>query len=84
MNAIPVPIAANGSSSRQIGVLGVISTDSQANATASVANPKPMIGRGWDRSTSLPTNGASTPVATAIGAVNNAAPVGLSPHTVCA
>ena len=65
-------------------MVGVISTDSHVNAIASIEKPKPMIGRGWDRSTILPTHGASTPVAIAIGAVSSADRVGDSPHTACA
>ena len=84
MNAMPTPMAMNGSTSRQIGVVGVISIDSQVSAIATVEKPKPTIGRGCARSTSLPTNGASTPVATAIGAVSSAALVEDSPHTAWA
>ena len=84
MNAMPTPIAVSGNTSRQIGVVGVISTDSQVSAIASTEKPKPMIGRGWDRSTILPTTGASTPVAIAIGAVSSAERVGDRPHTACA
>ena len=81
MNAIPMPIAINGSSNRQMGVLGLISKDSHSNATATTANPNPMMGRGCERSTIRPTNGASTPLATAIGPVSSAARVGVSPQT---
>ncbi len=81
MNAMPIPIAVSGNTNRQIGVVGVISIDSQVSPIAMTENPKPTIGRGWARSTILPTSGASTPVATAIGAVSRAAPVGVSPHT---
>ena len=84
MNAMPTPIAANGNTSRQIGVVGVISIDSHVNAIASTEKPNPITGRGWERSTIRPTNGASTPVATAIGAVSSAERVGESPHTACA
>ena len=73
-----------GSTSRQIGVVGVISIDSQVSAIANTEKPKPITGRGCDRSTILPTNGASTPVAIAIGAVSSAERVGDSPHTACA
>ena len=59
-----------GNISRQIGVVGVISIDSQVNAIASAEKPNPITGLGWLRSTILPTNGASTPVAIAIGAVS--------------
>ena len=51
---------------------------------ANTENPKPITGRGCDRSTILPTNGASTPVAIAIGAVSSADRVGDRPHTACA
>jgi hypothetical protein len=84
MNAMPTPIAHSGIVSRQIGVSGFISKESHNNPIASVENPNPMIGRGCERSTSRPTNGASTPMATAIGAVSNAARVGVSPYTDCA
>ena len=83
MNAIPTPIAANGNTSRQIGVVGVISNDSHVNEIASTENPKPTIGRGRDRSTMCPTNGASTPVATAVGAITNADFVSDNPQTDC-
>ena len=65
-------------------MVGVISIDSHVNAIASVEKPKPTTGRGWDRSTILPTTGASTPVAIAIGAISSADRVGDSPHTACA
>ena len=84
MNAMPMPIAVSGSTRRQIGVVGVISMDSHVIAIASTEKPKPITGRGCDRSTILPTNGASTPVAIAIGAVSSADRVGDSPHTACA
>ena len=72
MNAIPTPMTPSGTASRQMGVLGDISTDSHSSEMASVEKPKPMMGRGWERSTIRPTNGASTPLATAIGAVSSA------------
>ena len=81
MKAIATPTAVSDNARRQIGVVGVISNDNHVSPTANSANPKPTTGRGCDRSTSLPTNGASTPVATAIGAVSNAACVGESPQT---
>ncbi len=84
MNAMPTPIAVSGRTRRQIGVVGVISIDSHVSAIAITEKPNPTIGRGWERSTILPTNGASTPVATAIGAVSSAARVGDSPHTAWA
>ena len=84
MKAIPTPMIASGSVTRQIGVLGVISIDSHSRATARMENPDPMIGRGCARSTIRPTNGASTPLATAIGAVSIAARVGVRAHTACA
>ena len=67
-----------------IGVVGVISMDSHVIAIASTENPKPITGRGCERSTIFPTNGASTPVAIAIGAVSSADRVGDNPHTACA
>ena len=72
MNAMPTPIAVSGNTSRQIGVVGVISIDSHVSAIASIEKPNPTIGRGWVRSTIWPTNGASTPEAIAIGAVSSA------------
>src|ERR1700756_3632659 len=72
MNAMPTPIAANGSTSRQIGVTGVISNDNHVNEIASTAKPKPTTGRGWERSTMPPTTRASRPVATAVGAITSA------------
>lgn len=84
MNAIPTPIAANGSTSRQTGVSGVISIDSQVSAIASTEKPKPTTARGCARSTIFPTTGASTPVAIAIGAVSRAERVGDIPHTAWA
>lgn len=84
MNAMPTPIAVSGNTSRQIAVVGVISIDSQVNATASTEKPNPMIGRGWVLSTMRPTNGASTPLATAIGATSRAERVGVRPHTTWA
>ena len=84
MNAMPTPIAAIGNTRRQIGVAGVISIESQVSEIASTEKPKPTIGRGWDRSTILPTNGASTPLAIAIGAISSADRVGDSPQTACA
>ena len=83
-NAIPTPMATNGNTSRQIGVSGAISKESQVSAIASTEKPKPRTGRGWYRSTILPTNGASTPLAIAIGAISRAERVGDSPHTACA
>ena len=47
MNAMPTPIAPNGSISRQVGVPGCISIDSHSSEIASIENPNPMIGRGW-------------------------------------
>ena len=84
MNAEPIPIAVTGSTRRQIGVVGVISMDSHVIAIASTENPKPITGRGCERSTIFPTNGASTPVAIAIGAVSSADRVGDNPHTAWA
>ena len=84
MNAMPIPTRVNGSNSRQIGVVGVISIDSHVKAIANAENPNPTIGRGCARSTSLPTNGANTPVDTAIGAVSSADRVGDNPQTACA
>ena len=84
MNAMPTPIAVSGNSSRQIGVVGVISNDSHVSATARVEKPKPISGRGWVRSMIRPTSGASTPLAMAIGAVSSADRVGVSPATACA
>jgi hypothetical protein len=84
MNAIPMPMTVNGSTNRQIGVSGCISIDSQVSAIARPEKPAPTIGPGWVRSTRRPTNGASTPDATAIGAVSSAACVGVIPHTACA
>jgi hypothetical protein len=46
MNAIPTPSAANGNTSRQIGVDGVISIESQVSAIASTEKPKPTTGAG--------------------------------------
>ena len=77
-------MAVSGSTSRQIGVVGVISIDSQVSPIAITEKPNPTTGRGCARSTILPTNGASTPVATAIGAVSRAERVGDSPQTACA
>ena len=84
MNAIPTPSAMNGSTSRQTGVVGVISTDSQVNPIARVANPNPTTGTGCERSMIRPTHGASRPLVSAIGAVSTAEPVGLRPITCCA
>src|SRR5690606_5845692 len=84
MNAMPTPTATKGSTSRQIGVVGAISTASQVRPTATTENPKPTTGVGWDRSTIRPAIGASTPPATAIGAISSAEPVGDNPHTACA
>src|SRR5215217_5210441 len=84
MNAMPTPVAVSGNTIRQIGVVAVISTDNQVSATANSEKPKPMIGRGWWRSTILPTHGASTPVAIAIGAVRSAERVGERPHSAWA
>src|ERR1700722_5625985 len=82
-NAIPTPTAVNGNTKRQIGVSGAISNDSHVKAIASTEKPKPSTGRGWYRSTILPTSGANTPLATAIGAISSAERVGDSPHTAC-
>src|ERR1700744_996813 len=46
-NALPTPTTKNGSTSRQIGVSGVISNDNQVNPIASMEKPKPSTGRGW-------------------------------------
>ena len=51
---------------------GVVETALISNLIASNENPNPMIGVGCRRSTMRPTNGASTPEATAIGAVSSA------------
>src|SRR5271166_5169061 len=83
-NAIPTPTAKNGSASRQIGVYGDISKESQVSAVASTEKPRPSTGRGWYLSTIRPTNGANTPLATAIGAINRAERVGDNPQTACA
>src|SRR5271157_2245521 len=83
-NAIPTPTAKNGSASRQIGVSGDISKESQVSAVASTEKPRPSTGRGWYLSTIRPTNGANTPLATAIGAINRAERVGDNPQTACA
>ena len=84
MNAMPTPIRMSGNTRRQIGVTGVISTDNHVNAIATAENPNPTMGLGWVRSTSLPTKGANTPDAIAMGAINSAERVGDSPHTACA
>ena len=84
MNAMPIPITRNGRTSRKIGVSDVISIESQVSPIASAENPKPMIDRGWARSTMRPTTGANTPPAMAIGAVSSADSVGVSPHTAWA
>ncbi len=84
MNAMPTPIRICGSTSRQIGVVGVISIDSQVRPMAMAEKPKPMTGIGWVRSTIRPTSGASTPLAIAVGAVSRADRIGDSPHTDCA
>ena len=84
MNAMPTPISVSGTTSRQMGVVGVMSTASQVSPMASTENPNPITGRGCARSTILPTIGASTPVATAIGAVSSAARVGVRPQTAWA
>ena len=84
MNAIPTPRNRNGSNSRQIGVAGAIAQDSHVTPIASTENPNPITALGWARSTILPTNGASAPDITAIGAVSNAERVGVSPLTTCA
>jgi hypothetical protein len=67
-----------------MGVVGVISPDSQVSAIANTENPKPITGRGCDRSTILPTSGANDPDITAIGAVSSAERVGVSPQTAWA
>ena len=59
-NAIPTPIAPNASASRQIGVPGAISKDSQVIPIASIEKPKPSTGSGGNRSMIMPTNGASS------------------------
>ncbi len=61
MNAMPMPVTVNGSTTRQIAVVGVISIDSHVNEIATNEKPKPITGRGCDLSTIRPTNGASTP-----------------------
>src|SRR5262249_57556952 len=45
INPVPTPLAANGNTSRQIGVVGVISNNNHVNEIASTAKPKPTIGR---------------------------------------
>ena len=84
MNAIATPSTKNGSTSCQIAVDGVITIESQVRPIASAEKPNPTTGRGWARSTILPTNGASTPLVIAIGAVSSAERVGDNPHTACA
>jgi hypothetical protein len=83
-NAIETPITMNGNTSRQIGVPGAISIDSHVSPMASTEKPNPSTGTGWDRSMILPTNGASTPLAIAMGAISSAERVGDSPQTACA
>jgi len=83
-NAIATPMAVNGKTSRQIGVSGDIPNESHVSAIASTEKPKPSTDRGWYLSTILPTNGASTPLPIAIGAIRRAERVGDSPQTTCA
>src|SRR6516165_3480582 len=83
-NAIPTPTAKNGKASRQMGVPGAISNASHVSAIASTEKPKPTTGPGWYLSAILPTNGASTPLAIAIGAINRAERIGDRPQTACA
>ena len=44
-NAMPTPITVNGNTSRQIGVSGAISNESQVNPIASIEKPKPSTGQ---------------------------------------
>ena len=63
-------------------MVGVISIDSHVSAIASTEKPNPTIGRGWvPVDDACRTNGASTPLAIAIGAVSSAERVGDRPHT---
>ena len=84
MNAMATPRPVNGNNKRQMGVAAVISIDSQVNEMANTAKPNPITRRGCERSTIRPTKGASTAVATAIGAVSSAARVADSPYAVWA
>ena len=83
-NAIPTPITMNGNTSRQIGVVGVVSNESHVNAIASTEKPKPTTGCGWNLSTISPTIGASRPLTIAIGVSAEPRGLGDSPHTACA
>ncbi len=74
----------NGKTNCQIGAVGVIAIESQVSPIAKTEKPKPTTGRGWERSTILPTIGASRPLVIAIGAVSRAERVGDNPHTACA
>ncbi len=60
---------------------GVITRESQTSETMIDENPTKVIERGWTRSVSLPTNGASTIDITAIGTSSSAARVGERPRT---
>src|ERR1700733_13536689 len=84
MNAIATPKTKNGRINSQIAADGVITIESQVRPIANAEKPKPTTDCGWARSTILPTNGASTPLVIAIGAVSSAEGVGDNPDTGCA
>ncbi len=73
--AAPVPRSAWPGSSR---------TTARSARSPAPRSRSRRTGRGWTRSTILPTNGASTPLVIAIGAVSRAERVGDNPHTAWA
>ena len=60
---------------------GVMTRDSHTSETMSALNPTNVMLRGWTRSVSFPTYGASTIDMTAIGTSSRAAWVGERPRT---
>ena len=59
MNLIPMPIAPSGRAGARWSLRRHL--DGTTTSRRPVEKPKPMIGRGWERSTTRPTNGAEAP-----------------------
>ena len=79
--ALPMPSSTIGSRISQVAESGVITRDSQVSETTIAVNPTAVMDRGWIRSVSLPTEGASTMDMTAIGTSSSADWVGERPRT---
>ncbi len=79
--ALPTPSRVIGSRSSQVAESGVITAASQKSELIRQTKPMLVISRGWIRSVSRPTQGASTIDITAIGTRSSADLVGERPRT---